>query len=92
MRWILAVIIFIGIVGIYNAVLNGAFLRCPYCQRPGAWRFDNDGTPTLDLDEDGNLIRSTQRKRCRSCGHDVDDVWSDHDGREIRRVDGQAAR
>ena len=88
MVWILAAFVFVGIIGLDIAILNGVFLRCPYCRKTGTWRFDTAGNPDLEHDQDGKLMRSTQRKRCRQCGHHVDDVWSDHEGRELRRADG----
>lgn len=86
MLWILAAIIFVVVIGIYTAYLNNAFLRCPVCRKLGAWRFDDLGPSIEELDDDGNLVRSTQRQSCRKCGSEVDHVWSDFDRREIRRV------
>ena len=86
MIWVLSIAAFVGTLGIYSAFLNRAFLRCPYCTKIGAWRFDNLGAPIDELDGDGHLVKSTQRQTCRKCGGEVDHVWSDFDGREIRAI------
>lgn len=75
-----------GAIVLYMALLNRAVPRCPYCRKIGAWRFDILGAPVDEFDDDGNLVRSTKRQRCRTCGGEVDHIWSDDDGREIRKA------
>ena len=87
MTWVMAVAILVGAVTLYTTILNGAFLRCPYCRKMGSWRFDPVEDAIEELDEDGNPVRSTQRQSCRSCGGTVDHIWSDFEGRELRSVD-----
>ena len=80
--------VLVGIViGVYVAYLNKLFLRCPHCGMFGTWRLDNVGAPIEEFDGDENLVGLTQRRQCRKCGGEVDDVWSDFKGRELRRVD-----
>lgn len=86
MSWILAIAVIGAAIVLYTALLNRAFLRCPYCRKIGAWRFDRLGAPVDECDDDGNLVRSTQRQKCRKCGGDVEHIWSDYDGREIRKA------
>ena len=85
MIWV-AILSIIIVFVTYMAILNGAFLRCPYCKKIGSWRFDSIDKPVEEHDSDGDLIKSTQRQKCRRCGCEVDHIWSDHDGRELRKV------
>jgi hypothetical protein len=82
--WIVAIIaIVIGYV-IYTMVINREFLRCPRCGKIGSWRFDSIGEPVDEYDDDGVLIRSALKQRCRGCQAEVIHSWSDFEGRKIR--------
>ncbi len=81
--------IVIGALIVWTAVINGAFARCPYCGKIGAWRFDDLEEPVLEQ-EDPEIeldTKSTTRQRCRKCGSVVIHIVGDHFGREIRKVD-----
>ncbi len=84
-RGLLLVVLILGAVVLYTAWLNRAFARCPHCQKIGSWRFDALSAPEQVYDEDGNLVQTTQKQRCRRCGGQVTHTWHDHGGREIRR-------
>ena len=50
MSWLILAGVGIGLVSLYAAMLNQQFLRCPYCRKIGAWRFDNVGEPLDEFD------------------------------------------
>jgi hypothetical protein len=83
--WILAIAVIEAAIVLFTALLKRAFLRCPYRRKIGAWRFDSHGAPVDECDDDGNLVRSTQRQKCRKCGGGAH-IWSDYDGRELRKA------
>ena len=87
MPWILTVGIIVLTFVAYTLIINREFLRCPHCGKFGSWRFD-DVAPSDDEYDDGSLIRSSTRQRCRKCGGEVLHVWSDHEGRDIRLPPG----
>ncbi len=75
---------------VYTMIINREFLRCPHCGKVGSWRFDNVEDPVDEVDQDGCLVRSIARQRCRQCGGEVIQVWSDFEGREIRPYSNNA--
>lgn len=87
MMWLVTIVIIAGVIVAYIMLINGAFLRCPYCGKMGSWRFDDLGRPVDELDDDGDVIKSKQRQSCQKCGNEVIHSWSDYAGREIRKVD-----
>lgn len=87
MRWLAFMAVLLVVAGLYSALVNRPFLRCPYCGKRGSWRFDASGEPIEVYDEDGHLVQTTQRQRCRQCAREVEQVWSDHTGRAIRRTE-----
>jgi hypothetical protein len=84
MSWIIAILAIVIGYAIYTMVINREFLRCPHCGKIGSWRFDSIGEPVDEYDDDGVLIRSTSKQRCRGCQGEVIHFWSDLEGREIR--------
>jgi pyruvate-formate lyase-activating enzyme len=74
------------VFGIYTAFTNGIFLRCPYCHKIGAWRFDTIESPIETIDEDGNTQSTQETRICRKCTGKVLDIWSDHEGRTIKKA------
>jgi predicted RNA-binding Zn-ribbon protein involved in translation (DUF1610 family) len=84
--WIATVVLFAVAYLVYTLVVNRAFLRCPYCGKIGAWRFEDVGEPVAEYDDDGDLVRSATRQACTRCGGEVISCWSDHTGREIRKA------
>lgn len=83
MSWMLTLIAAVILFAAYTAIINSEFLRCPHCGKIGSWRFDAIEEDVDECDEEGVLVRSTTRQRCRKCGGEVVQVWSDFDGREI---------
>jgi len=79
-------IVAVAVVGLHAAILNQAFARCPHCRKIGAWRFSDLAPAAEELDDDGNVVSSTRRQRCRRCGGVVVHTWSDRDGRAILRA------
>jgi len=82
--WILLVVIFVIAYIAYTMIVNRAFLRCPHCGKIGSWRFDDIGNSDEEHDENGDLIRSSTRQKCRRCGGEVIHTWSDIEGRAIQ--------
>ena len=77
----------IAVYVLYTMMVNRSFLRCPHCGKIGAWRFDDLGEPRDECDEDGSIIRSEVQQICRRCGGQVVHIWSDYEGREIRKTE-----
>ena len=86
MRWILGVPVFVAPYALYTAAVNGAFLACPYRGKIGLWNFDSLAEPQTEYDDEDNPVSSTQLRRCRKCHGHVEVVWSDFEGREIRKA------
>ena len=88
MVWIITILATAIAYAIYTMIINREFLRCPHCRKIGSWRFDSIADSVDEHDESGALIRSTTRQRCRKCGGEVVQTWSDYEGREIRLPPG----
>jgi len=86
MSWIAVFLAFVVCYAIYTMIINREFLRCPHCGKIGSWRFESIGDSIDEYDEDGAIIRTTSKQRCKACQGEVVHVWSDFEGREIRRT------
>jgi len=84
--WILLVVNFVIAYFAYTMIVNRAFLRCPHCRKIGSWRFDDIDSSDEEHDENGDLVRSSTRQKCRGCGGEVISTWSDIEGRAIQPV------
>ena len=84
---VIGVLVLAALFVLYTAALNGFFLACPYCGKIGSWRFESVAEPQYEHDEEDNLVSSSHLRRCRKCRGHVQDVWSDFEGREIRKSD-----